>query len=280
MSLRSTLGSITMRRSLLQRVAYGMSAMGAHIGMRVFMKRLVFDGVDRLVHTIETRRQPLVTIANHLSVFDEPLMWGAAMPLRLLMRPHLMRYSMAAEEILFPNPLYAWYGHAAGAIPVMRGNGIDQRGVDVALNVLNEGGWIHIFSEGKINQADTLLSPFRWGVGKLVAECAQEPIVVPIFMRGLQFAFPEDGVSSRLPRLGHDFLLSVGEPLTGVADLREQAHAASGRKPLSRLIDVNPASWRSTPTGDAERAVYSIITARIESALLAVQKQTMERNAH
>jgi hypothetical protein len=68
--------------------------------------------------------------------------------------------------------------------------------------------------------------------------------------------------------------------LTGVADLREQAHAASGRKPLSRLIDVNPASWRSTPTGDAERAVYSIITARIESALLAVQKQTMERNAH
>ncbi len=243
--------------------------------MRVFVRRRVLHGVESLVRTVETRTQPLITIANHLSVFDEPFMWGACMPLRLLLRPHRMRYSLAAEEILFPNALYAWYGHAAGAIPVMRGHGIDQRGIDVALNVLNEGGWIHIFSEGKVNQADALLSPFRWGVGKLVAECAREPLVVPIFMRGLQFTFPEHGVSSRLPRLGHDFLLSAGEPLSGIAQLRRQAHAASGRVPSPALIDTHRDRWQPSPTGDEARAVYSIITAQIESAMLELQSRTM-----
>ncbi len=70
----------------------------------------------------------------------------------------------------------------------MLGRGIDQEGVQIAIDKLNHGDWIHVFPEGKVNQSGTLL-PFRWGVGKLIAECNVTPTGVPFYHRGKCFVF-------------------------------------------------------------------------------------------
>jgi monolysocardiolipin acyltransferase len=95
-------------------------------------------------------------------------MWGI-LPTNLLLRMPLMRWSIGADEILFKNPSRAYYfGTCGKSISVVRGNGVDQIGVDKALNVLGENGWVHVFSEGRVNQAPEVLSRLKWGVGKLV----------------------------------------------------------------------------------------------------------------
>jgi hypothetical protein len=45
-------------------------------------------------------------------------------------------------------------------IPIIRGAGLSQEGVIRCVEILSKGGWIHIFSEGKVNQTKSLL-PFR-----------------------------------------------------------------------------------------------------------------------
>jgi 1-acyl-sn-glycerol-3-phosphate acyltransferase len=83
------------------------------------------------------------------------------------------------------------------SISVIRGNGVDQIGIDKALNVLNNNGWIHIYPEGRVNQADELLSPLRWGVGKLAAMSATSPLIVPIYFDGFQRIFPEKPLTGK-----------------------------------------------------------------------------------
>lgn len=260
--------------TFMQQVAFRASAACAKASMRVMCRSQRLCNVDTLVAAIDRRArgQPLVTVANHVSVFDEPLMWSA-LPWRHLMRPQCMRYTLAAEEILFPNALFAWYGESARAIPVVRGNGIDQRGVDVALNVLNSGGWIHVFSEGKVNQTDQLISPFRWGVGKLVAEAQVQPIVLPIFVNGLQYTFPETA-RTRIPRFGYDFDFAVGDPVPDIGELRSEL-------PTQRhtsLIDCGRAVWRARPTVLEARQVYSRITARIEQSVVELKNRIVNQS--
>ena len=71
--------------------------------------------------------------------------------------------------------------------------------MDKSLELLNEGGWIHIFPEGKINYTnvycndsdyETGVLPFRWGVGRLVMESQKLPIVIPVYITGMQNIMP------------------------------------------------------------------------------------------
>lgn len=45
-------------------------------------------------------------------------------------------------------------------IPIVRGAGLLQEGVNRTIELLRSGEWVHVFSEGKVNQTKTLL-PFR-----------------------------------------------------------------------------------------------------------------------
>lgn len=44
--------------------------------------------------------------------------------------------------------IFSWFFDQGGVIPIVRGGGINQPGMDVALQLLNENKWFHIFSEG------------------------------------------------------------------------------------------------------------------------------------
>jgi monolysocardiolipin acyltransferase len=63
------------------------------------------------------------------------------------------------------------------------GRGLEQEGMKMALEKLNEGAHVHIFPEGKVNQMGKLL-PVRWGVGKLVADAKITPAVLPFYHIG------------------------------------------------------------------------------------------------
>jgi monolysocardiolipin acyltransferase len=95
-------------------------------------------------------------------------------------------------------------------IPIVRGDGLNQQGVVDALDHLNNGGWMHLHPEGKVNKDLSNVLPLRHGVGKLIAESKVTPVVLPIFHLGMANVISYNG---RFPRPRADLLFMVGKPI-------------------------------------------------------------------
>jgi len=137
------------------------------------------------------RKRPLITASNHASTVDDPVLWGATIPLKLILKNEI-RWTLGAKEIMFKNVVDSWIFGNGNVIPVVRGAGLNQEGVQISIEKLKQGKWIHIFPEGKVNQSGTLLKPIRWGIGKLVESGSNEfgsPLVLPFYHLGIFFLF-------------------------------------------------------------------------------------------
>ncbi|OUM69468.1 hypothetical protein PIROE2DRAFT_2555, partial [Piromyces sp. E2] len=68
-------------------------------------------------------------------------------------------------------------------ITVVRGNGVYQKDLDKAVEVVNNGEWLHIFPEGRIHpDKNSRINDFKWGVGRFIMESKKCPIIVPIYI--------------------------------------------------------------------------------------------------
>jgi len=68
-------------------------------------------------------------------------------------------------------------------LPIVRGAGIYQPIMNQILDELNRGAWLHIFPEGKINMHKEQLR-LKWGVGRLISDAIETPIVLPFYHHG------------------------------------------------------------------------------------------------
>lgn len=106
-------------------------------------------------------RRPIISVANHISCVDDPLVWGPRFWEPVLVKRG-MRWVLAADNICFTNRLSTWFFSLGQGIPIHRGSGVHQEGIRFATRILDKGGWVHVFPEGKVHQ-DGKLHPFKWG---------------------------------------------------------------------------------------------------------------------
>ncbi|KAI8816288.1 acyltransferase-domain-containing protein [Fimicolochytrium jonesii] len=212
--------------------------------MRVYLKTHTFNE-DRLFRTVlEKTDRPLITVANHASMCDDPGMWGV-LPWSILTHKHRMRWSMGAKEICFTTPLTSWFFASGQVIPTVRGDGIYQPAVNKAIEKLNDNAWIHVSTpSGKINQESTDLLPFRWGVARLIMESKVPPLFIPIWHKGFVDVMPE-ATDFYFPRPRAEVVLAYGEPIdfaaNGVLD-----HARSLPDPKAARIYLTEQVFKST----------------------------------
>ncbi|KAG0173430.1 hypothetical protein DFQ28_010948 [Apophysomyces sp. BC1034] len=154
-------------------------------------------GLDGFVEVVEhDRDRGLITVSNHLSVWDDPLLWGV-LPASVLCSIHKMRWVLSAADICYttrPKGIFFSWGQA---IPTIRGIGIFQPAVDYAIHKCNTNGWIHIYPEGYVNQSGTMVR-FKWGVSRIIMESERCPLVIPIWHEGMQHVRPLQGPFVRL----------------------------------------------------------------------------------
>lgn len=158
------------------------------------------------------RGQPLVTVTNHTSCLDDPIIWGATLPWRYFVTNCLyyMRWTMVASDVCFKKPRHAWFFSLGRGVPVVRGEGVYQTSMDFALEKLDAGEWVHTFPEGKIN-VDREYIRLKWGVGRLVAESKVTPKVVPFWHVGMDDILPNK--RPYIPQIGNKLTLVVGNPM-------------------------------------------------------------------
>lgn len=82
-------------------------------------------GLDNFMQILESRRDPsqrqrgLITVSNHISVLDDPLIWGV-LPLRYTFEPWNLRWGLGAHDICFKNKALGTFFTLGQVLPIHR----------------------------------------------------------------------------------------------------------------------------------------------------------------
>lgn len=210
---------------------------------KIYNRHIIDNALDRPPNV------PLITISNHHSCFDDPGLWGT-LKIKHLFSRKTMRWSLAAHDICFTNTWHSYFFMLGKCIPVVRGNGVFQAAVDLCIERVNKGDWLHLFPEGKVNMTKETMR-FKWGIGRIIYESEVPPIIVPIWHEGMDQVLPNE--PPYVLRLGKKLTFNFGKPLD-----------------LTHLVKELRA--RNAPEIEARK----IITDYIEAEMMKLKKETLK----
>ncbi|XP_031405853.1 tafazzin isoform X2 [Punica granatum] len=197
---------------MLQAVAVPVIGSVCHVFMHGLNSVQVY-GAEKLHDALLNRPKgkPLLTVSNHVASVDDPFVIASVLPRNVLLDAQNLRWTLCATDRCFTNPVASAFFRCGKVLPVSRGDGIYQKGMDMAISKLNSGGWVHIFPEGSRSRdgGKTLGSPKR-GVGRLVLDADNIPMVVPFVHMGMQDIMP---IGAKIPGIGKTVIVLIGDPI-------------------------------------------------------------------
>jgi len=158
--------------------------------------------------------QGAVIICNHRSSLDPSFI--------ALTVPQVVHWLVAREYCEFF--LFRRLLRLCGSIPTNRG-GIDTAATKAAIRIVEQGGLVGLFPEGRINTTEQTLLPGRPGAA-MIALKARAP-VVPCYIHGA----PYDGTSLGCLLMPATVRLEIGQPI----DLSAYFDRAGDRELLGEL---------------------------------------------
>ncbi|MEW6459131.1 MAG: lysophospholipid acyltransferase family protein [Bacillota bacterium] len=133
------------------------------------------------------RTGPVIVVANHTSLLDGFLL-AAFWPRRI---------TFLSAAYLFRLPVVGAFLRAIGAIQVQN-EGSELAGMRAALRVLQGGGTLGLFPEGRVCQTDKLC-PFQTGWAYLALKTGAP--VLPVAIKGTRTALPVGAVFPRRSKI-------------------------------------------------------------------------------
>jgi monolysocardiolipin acyltransferase len=226
----------------------------------------------------------MLTISNHLSVMDDPGLWAALLPWWRF-RPNQMRWNLCTDDVFFFHPLLSKIIAAGNVFPLDRSGSLEQPLFKCYQDKLNTGSWVHIFAEGRVWQEwrfennEQRLGPFKIGVGKLIAHSVNNPLIVPMYHKGLDQIIPEKILKDKkkrkastpislIPRIGKNVEVYIGKPIDFQSKLEafDHLHGVEMRK-----------NWQAT---SELLALYTDLANDVREAVLELEALAFKRAAN
>lgn len=220
----------------MRRIYSGGLATFAYLNMHLLNTTRV-TGAQHLSALVNHRERGLLTVSNHVSGLDDPCVLAAILPFHQIADLEGLRWTLCATDRCFRSQFWAHVFPHVKCLPLIRGAGVDQPLMDLAIDLLGAGHWLNMFPEGTRSELPQIRR-FKQGTGRLIADAHPSPHVVPIVHRGMHRMLP---LGTRFPRFGNRIDILVGEPM---------------------LFDSLIAEHRST--GRSEADLYAAIAAALE----------------
>lgn len=221
---------------MMQAVAVPVLGNVCHVFMNG-LNRVQVYGLEKLHSALLQRPKgkPLLTVSNHVASMDDPLVIASLLPPSVLMDARNLRWTLCATDRCFKNPVTSAFFRSVKVLPVSRGDGIYQEGMDMALSKLNHGGWVHIFPEGsRSRDGGKTMGSSKRGVGRLVLDGDSMPLVIPFVHTGMQEIMP---IGANFPRIGKMVTVFIGDPIN-FDDILELEMEKGSDVPRRRLYDA------------------------------------------
>lgn len=168
---------------------------------------------EKLLDAVSHRPQgqALITVSNHVASMDDPLVIAAILPPHVLLHARCLRWTLCATDRCFANCATSAFFRCVKVLPLARGAGVYQKGVDMAVEKLRRGDWIHIFPEGSRSRDGGKTIQFaKRGIGRLVLDAGEVPLVIPFVHSGMQEVMP---IGSKFPSIRKRVVVLVGDPI-------------------------------------------------------------------
>lgn len=228
-----------------------------------------------------TTSRPVLTVSNHMSTLDDPIILSRIAPMSCLSNVERHRWGGCSEEICFASKTAASFFGSGKILPIWRGGGLKQEMFQELAMHLRPGSWVHVFPEGCICQnhfnrsstASRRREYMRWGVGKMIAKAKIRPVIVPFYHDGMDLALPlEDGSGTMIraiPKLGVKVNVIFGTPIN-VDDLLDAYETKHGRDELDNK------EWNVKENEDTLQ-LYKEITKRIQMKMEELDPRPLYR---
>ncbi len=167
------------------------------------MNRTTVIGKENL----KTAEPPYLFVSNHVSILDDAFIGSVVFMPFAFLSYRLIPHHTPESKNFYRGPFWSWVMDHAKCLPLTRGKGIYQPGLQRIIDKLKQGGVVHIYPEGTRTRSGKI-GKGKPGVGRIAyaAKCK----VIPCYHSGLEKVLP---IGCRIPRLGKTVRIIVGEPI-------------------------------------------------------------------
>lgn len=173
----------------------------------VFMK--VFSRVKIIgKYNLTKAKLPFLFVSNHVSMLDDAFLDPLLFIPRGLWDYKFMPYHTPERKNFYRGPIFSWIMEHVKCIPLTRGMGIYQPGIQQIIGRLKGGNSVHIYPEGTRTRTGDI-GRGKPGVGRIIhqAKCS----VIPCYHSGLNEVLP---LGSKTPKPGKRITVIIGKPIS------------------------------------------------------------------
>ncbi|NQT35419.1 1-acyl-sn-glycerol-3-phosphate acyltransferase [bacterium] len=224
-------------------ISYSLVNFGIVPNIWLFMNilnRTRFVGKDN----IAGMKAPWILMSNHVTLLDDLFIGPLIFFPKGFLGYRFIPYHAPEERNFYRKRLITWFMKNVKSIPLMRGRGIRQEGIDRIISAVKKGGILHIYPEGTRTRTGEIGSG-QPGIGRIVYESGAP--VVPLYHQGLEHVLP---IGNRFPKFGREIRIAIGKPIRFDEELTMENNMQTWRKITHRVMEgireqkeVSSAKW-------------------------------------